>query len=379
MADTLQKLAYEGANLLKLVGALAAADGGPRALLAALGWDLPPGATDVGLTAIDLSTLIAKVEAIETALSSDADQIEIDGLFVDIAIELERALADLRTAIAGLSATGDYLDKTQLKSELLPRLSSLLIATRIGGESPLAFLVLQLFGVVTARPMPADPSIFQVAHARVTFDWGALGRLFKDPLGLIEARYGWGTAGFDGHAFAVNLSALVESLGEPIRVRSLPRRVEELLSGRPVPEADTAPGTQWIASLVRGDASSGLDVGVSLFVLRPTSPGAADGGIALHPFAYGTTDLAFALSDRLKLELESTAALDSGIVVQFRPGTAPAVKGGLVGTGGLVDSITGNVVVRVTNTAPDGSPYTLLAIPGGGIVEAQSLSFGAGV
>ena len=379
MADTLQKLAYEGANLLKLVGALAAADGGPRALLAALGWDLPSGATDVGLSAIDLSTLIVKVEALEAALSSDADEIEIDGLFVDIAIELERAFTDLRAAIAGLSATGDYLDKTQMKSELLPRLSSLLIATRIGGVSPLALLVLQLFGVVTVRPMPADPSIFQVAHARVTFDWDALGRLFKDPLGLIEGRYGWGTAGFDGHAFAVNLSALVESLGEPIRVRSLPRRVEELLSGRPVPEADAAPSTQWIASLVRGDASSGLDVGVSLFALRPTSPGAADGGIALHPFAYGTTDLAFALSDRLKLELESTAALDSGVVVQFRPGTAAAIKGGLVGTGGLVDSITGNVVVRVTNTAPDGSPYTLLAIPGGGIVEAQSLSLGAGV
>jgi hypothetical protein len=379
MADTLQRLAYEGAQLLKLVGALAAADGGPRELLAALGWALPPGATDVGLTAIDLSTLIAKVESLEAAIDSGADDAELAGQFVDIVIELESAVTHIRAAINGLSAAGDYLDKTQMKSELLPRLSSLLITTRIGGASPLALLLLQMFGVVTVRRVEADPSIFQVAHARVNLDWSALDKLFSDPLGLIEARYGWGTAAFDAQTFIVNLGALAEILGEPARLRPLPRRVEERLAGRFVPEADTDPVQQLIVSLVRGDAASGLDAGLSLFPLRPSASGATDGGLGLHPFVYGSADLQFPLSDQITLEFESSAALDSGVVLQFRPGVAPTIKGGLVGNSGVIDGITGNALVRVTNKAADGTHHRLLSLPGGGFVEADAIGLGVGV
>src|SRR5256885_1289052 len=149
------------------------------------------------------------------------------------------ASVHLRAAVAGLSAIGDYLDKTQIKSELLPRLQSLMVTARLGSYSPLGLLVLQLFGVVTVRHFDADPSIFQVEHSRTNFDWDALGRLFSDPLGLIEARYGWGTPAFDGRGFVINLSALVEALGGPGRARDLPRRVEAQTVGRIVPRADT--------------------------------------------------------------------------------------------------------------------------------------------
>ena len=97
-----------------------------------------------------------------------------------------------------------------------------------------------------------------------------------------------------------------------------------------MPEADTDPAPQLIASFIRGDEASGLDAGISLFPLRASSPGATDGGLAMHPFVYGTTDLKFPLSDQVALEFESTAALDSGVVLQFRPGHAPTLKAGLV-------------------------------------------------
>jgi hypothetical protein len=48
MADTLNRLAYEGGRLPRLLGSLVSADGGPRVMLRSLGWDLPPGVETSG-------------------------------------------------------------------------------------------------------------------------------------------------------------------------------------------------------------------------------------------------------------------------------------------------------------------------------------------
>jgi hypothetical protein len=379
MSSTLDRLGYEAGRLLKVFAAVTSAEGGPGGLLRSVGWDLPPGVKDVGLAAVDLSALGQTLDSLEEAMSSGASGIIVDEKFAELFIEFQHALTHLRAAVAGLNAAGDYLDKTQIKNELLPRLSGLLAAARLGAVSPFALVLLQFFGVVTLRRHDADPSIYQVEHVRVTVDWDALLRLFTDPLGLLESRYGWGTATFDGRSFVANLSALVEVFGEPVRVRQLPRRVEEQLAGRSVPEADTDPLTQLIASVVRGHEASGLDVGISLFPLRPTAPAALDAGIAVCPFVYGSAELSFPLSPELTLEFQSTVALDSGVALQFRPGHEMAIKAGLVAPGGIVDHITGKTLVLLTWGAPAGSPYTLLALPSGGVIEADSISFAGGV
>jgi hypothetical protein len=378
MASTLDWLAYEAGRLLKLVGAVISADGGPGALLHSLGWDLPPGVKDIGLAAVDLSALVQKVDSVEQALSSDASDVVLAEKFAELLVELQHGIAHLNAVIAGLNAAGDYLDKTQLKAELSARLNSVMAASRIGAVSPFGLLVLQFFGVVTLRHFDADPSIYQVEHLRTTFDWDALGRLFTDPVGLLEARYGWGTSDFDGRSFLTNLCALLEALGEPVRLRQLPRRVEEQLAGKSIPEADTNPATQLIASFIRGDEASGLDVGTSLFPLRPTTSGASDAGVAVCPFVFGSNEVSFPLSPQLTLEFDSTVALDSGIALQFRPGHAINLKAGLLDGGSVVDSATGKAIVRLTFAPPTGSRLTVLAIPGGGI-EVDSIAFGAGV
>jgi hypothetical protein len=202
--------------------------------------------------------------------------------------------------------------------------------------------------------------------------------LFTDPVGLLETRYGWGTANFDARSFLANLCALVEAVGEPARLRQLPRRVEEQLAGRSVPEADTNPATQLIASFVRGDEWSELDIGISLFPLRPTATGASDAGLAVTPFAFGSADVSFPLSPQLTLDFDATVALDSGIALQFRPGQPMKLNAGLLGSGGVIDSATGKVIVRLTYAAPTGGSLTLMGLPGGGMIEVASIAFGAG-
>ncbi len=379
MPSTLEQLSYEAGRFLKFLAAVTSADGGPAKVLGSLGWDLPAGVQDVGLAALDFTALVQKLESLDNAINSGADDATIAAGFAEVFLEVQNALVHLRGVAAGLSAAGDYLDKTQIKRDFLGRLNSLLIVSRISGASPFAFVLLQFFGVLALRHYDADPSIFQVDHVRATFDWDALSKLFTDPLGLLESRYGWGTATFDGPDFVVNLSALLEVIGEPVRTRKLPRRVEEQLAGKSVPEADTDPATQLIVSLVRGYEASGLDVGISLFPLRPTAPHAPDAGIAICPFVYGTADLSFPLSAELTLEFQSTVGLDSGVALEFRPGKDMTIKAGLLAPGPIVDQITGKALVLFTLAAPSGGKYTLLSLPGGGILEVGSISFGGGV
>src|SRR5205085_3964813 len=65
MPSTLDRLAYEAGQLLKVLGTLATADGGPVATRNALGWDAPPGSRDTGLAAIDVSALLGQMHAPE--------------------------------------------------------------------------------------------------------------------------------------------------------------------------------------------------------------------------------------------------------------------------------------------------------------------------
>ena len=265
MASTLDRIAHEAGRLLKFVAAVLAQDEGPRKFVGSLGWELPPGVDDLGLAALDLTAVVKKFEALEEAQSTNADDGVIAARFADLLDEVIRTFSALRTTVAGFSATGDYLDKTLHQERVLPRLSGLMTSSRLSGTSPATFVLLQFFGVITVRHFPADPTIFQVDHLRASFDWDSLGRVFTDPVGLLESRYGWGTADFQGQEFVTNLGAVLEIFGEPVRLRQLPRRVEEQLAGTLVPEADTSPATQLLFSIVRSlDAAGGIVTSASL-------------------------------------------------------------------------------------------------------------------
>src|SRR5215467_12841671 len=123
MASTLDRIAQEAGRLLKGVATVLEEEGGPRHFVNSLGWELPPGVDDLGLAALDLSKVVQKVEALEEAQSTNADDTVLAERFADLLDEVIRTVTAFRAAVAGFSATPDYLDKTHIKSEFLPRLS----------------------------------------------------------------------------------------------------------------------------------------------------------------------------------------------------------------------------------------------------------------
>ena len=63
---------------------------------------------------------------------------------------------------------------------------------------------------------------------------------------------------------------------------------------------------------------------LTLYPLRPTAPGGVDGGIGLSPYAFGTAETSFQLSDNLSLVLSGAALLQGGIALLLRAGRIPS-------------------------------------------------------
>ena len=302
--------------------------------------------------------MVKKFEALEEAQSANADDAVLAERFADLLDELIRTVTALRAAVAGFSATGDYLDKTHIKSEFLPRLSGVMTASRLSAKSPATFLLLQFFGVITLRHFPADPTIFQTDHLRANFDWGALGRVFTDPVGLLEVALRL------GHGRLPGAGVRNEPRGRARGLRRAGPAAATAASRR-----GAARGHAWCrwpkrrrrhscfrASIPRFDASGGRDVGLSLYPLRASAPGATDAGVGIAPYR----------ARRRAIELRPRAAPQAGVrhepsrsIRAWRsrsaPVSPPKLKAGLLGDGGVIDGIDGHALVRVILAATAGS------------------------
>ena len=374
MASTLDHAAEQLARAACLLEGVSGNVQGAANWLALLGWDLPPGVADIGLARIDVSTVVIRLGEL-TALRGDesASDLEIAAAFGEVAIALGTALDQLATLADGFEATPDYLTATHIVDEFFPRLADLLVIQLVGAAAAPAIPIGILLGVFELTLLPADPAIFQVEHLRQKVRWDRISQLFSDPGALARDVYGWGTADFDADALIGNVARVLEAVAADSMVRPLPRRAEEELSGRPVPEADTDPATQLFVSLAKGPDQ--LDVGVTLYGLRSTVPGGTDGGLGVSPYASGTTDTSFPLAERLSLVLAAAADIQGGVALVLRAGADPDIKTGLIRP---ASGTPGRVGLALQLAAGEDSRQVLFDLPGLRL-DAAGLTAGIGL
>jgi N-acetylneuraminic acid mutarotase len=372
MPSTLDRTAEQLAAALKLLDNNLAA--GPGRLLRLLGWELPPGVSDIGLAAIDLSALIDKIHVLESVKVSGTD-VQISGAYADLAIGVADALAQLRRVAAGFAATPDYLAKTNIVDEFFPRLVDFFVMQAVAHFAPAAIAVGQLCGIFLGEPHDADPAKFQSKHLRHVVRWDRLGTLLTDPVQLFREVYGWGTPGFDASGLVANLGSVIQLAGVSTAMRQLPARAEELIGGTKLPDG-ADPSFQLFVSLVKGLGLDELDVGVSLYGLNPTAKGGADGGFGFSPYAHGTADLRFPLTEHVVLTLEAEADLQSGVGLVLRPEHGPVVRTGLNGAPATVDA---NVFLALRYETPPDQPLVLLDLANAVRLDVKALSAGAGI
>src|SRR6266540_2511350 len=340
MATTLQSATEQLARALILVDDLLSDPrGGPTRLLGLLGWDLPPGVDDIGLAALDLSSVIDRITTLDAILAEGtATDIQVTAAYAGVLTAVATALTNLGNLAAGFSASSDYLQATDIQNQFFPRLLDLGIIGGTTAISPAVTALAQFCGVFVFEPHDADPTTFQVAHVRHTVRWDRVGRLLTDPGGLFREVYGWGTADFDADALILNLATVLQVFGVASRTRPLPRRAEEQLVGRAMPEADAHPALQLLVSLVKG--------------------------------------LGF---DRLGLIVDASVDVSQGVAFLLRPGAPPTFRVDLGSSASGVTSGSEHLAFTLAYAPDTDRRLSLLTLPGGIRLEAGQLSAGGGL
>jgi hypothetical protein len=377
MASTLDRATEQLAEAATLLDGVGEDLAGAAQLLGLLGWDVPPGVADLQLAGTDVSTVLQRLAELNQLRSEETpDELALATAFAELALALADLIEQLDDLPGDLGATPEYLDATGIVDEFFPRLADVLVIQLVGSAAPAAVPAGLLLGWFELRPLPADPALFQVAHVRQIVHWNRIPKLFTDPAGLLRDVYGWGTAEADVNTLIANVALLLDHLAADTRVRPLPRRVEEQITGQPSPAADADPATQLFHSFAKGLGFDAFDVGVSAYALRPTTAGGTDAGIGISPYAIGTTETSFPISERTSLVLDTTLDLESGIALVLRGGRDPELASGLVrpSTGGS----DGRLLLSLRNDAAADAPHVLLTLPGIR-VEAAALSVGAGL
>lgn len=193
MASTLQIVLSRIAQTLGTVSTLLAGDDGPLTLLRVLGWELPPGASDIGLSALDLSDVLSKLDTLSLAIDVGTTGVSLAGDYADLAEAVGTLLQGLDGIAAGFAAPADYLQKTDIKDQFLPRLFDYLTVEALNCSSMFSVGLALFTGLVELQPLSRDDSIYQAECVRKIVHWDRVPRLFGDLPQLLADVYGWGS------------------------------------------------------------------------------------------------------------------------------------------------------------------------------------------
>ena len=347
------------ATVLTATGALGRMPDGPRTLLGSLGWDLPPGVDDIGLATLDIGDVGQRLTAWnDLAADPEADEGDEAAALAELALSVGRAIVDLSEV--ELTAPQDYLDRTGIVDDFLPRLVELYLVQSAALASRAAFDIAVLLGLFELRREPADPSRFQVAHLRHVVHWDRLETMVTTPSDLLRDVYGWGTPAYDATALVVNLGAVLQHLAVDVRRRELGALPLMRLHGAPPPAHP--PMTQLFLPLVGADVAGSTEAGLTVFGLPATAAGGVDGGLGIAPYARGTAELRVPLTSRLSVGLAAAGDLGAGIALLLRAGVDPDLRTGLNTENPGRATAGARMSVDLTLVDADGSePVTLLA------------------
>ena len=349
-------------------------------VLSLLGWAPPPGVDDIGLTQLSMSSLEARLdELIELRSHEETSDADLALAVTALVGAVAGAYDSIDQSVASFQATPEYLAATGIRDQFFDRIADLLVIHAIGSNVPAAIPIGALLGIFECKQLPADPAIFQVKHVRQVVHWGRLATLFTDPTELLREVYGWGTANFRGNQLIANVGRVLEYVAADAALRAMPRSAEEQLARRPVPEADLDPAAQLFVSLDKGLGANAFDAGLTLYPVRPTTPGGVDGGIGLSPYVFGTTATSFQLSDNLSLVLSGAELLQGGIALLLRAGKDPEFLTGLIDGGAAAPGTpAGAFTMALRSADAAGGRRTLFSAPSV-TFDAAAVTAGLGI
>ena len=383
MADTIHTLTEQIGRALAFLNDVVAISSGSKDFINALGWELPAGVDDIGLSALDFTDFLEKLNVV---LESSESDFENEIVMVPRIAELGLAGGALANSIRELAETlpvtlgafGDYVDRTNIHVELPRRIFDFLLINQLSDRSPFTLAILNFLNIIEFKHFPADPENFQVQHLRAIVHYDHVKTFITDPAEHMATAYGWGTPQFADSVLINRVSQVLRTLGMPVQFTAMDLRGEAAILGQPPLDPATLPVVQMMVTLYEklGDIA-GLKLGATMFGVRPTSEGAADGGLGFLPIIRGVAQasIPFLAFDDTFFDLSAEGDLLRRTAVIMRPGDSLEVKHAR----GISDAVTGQFAIRLRRGSPESEPRTLLSFPGGVSIQAQQTYLAAGL
>ncbi|MCM3873331.1 MAG: hypothetical protein ND895_21835, partial [Pyrinomonadaceae bacterium] len=266
-----------------------------------LGYEIPPGAFGVALSA--LST---QANELINALRQLAEASGQAGIAVAVAKLLERLVATTN-AIRQLhveiqASVGGALPNI---ADLPRRLTDFLVLEYLDRQNPELHATLHLLGLIEHEPNPLPQQPTRLIN------WDRFGRILTEPIQIANDVYGW-ESDFDVTKFLTRMERMMRASGMPGGIYPQPASAQSALGNT----AAALPELR-LPILQKGlTPETYSQFGITL------SPAEAQGskkkGIALLPYLMGATEFDFAVCDRGELVFESTADI-RGVGLVIRP------------------------------------------------------------
>ncbi len=383
MPNTIHTLTEALGKVLAVLNDVVQAGSSSKGIINALGWALPPGVDDIGLSVLDFTEFLEKlrivVESTDSELQNElvmAPRIAELGFATAAVAQQIDELAETLPAV--LSGFGDYVDRTNIHKELPRRLLDLLLIARLSEGSPLATAILEFLNITEFKLFPADPANFQLEHLRGIVHYDHVKTFLSDPAGHMATAYGWGTPDFADHALISRAGQVLRVLGLPVHLTAMDLRAEAALVGQPPLDPDALPVLQMIVTLYeRLGEIAGLKLGCAIFGVRPSSEGAADAGIGFVPIIRGEVEasIPFASFTDAFIDVSAKGEVLRSLALILRAGRDSDVRH----AASVSDSITGRFALGLRRGSAASEPRTLVSFPGGVALQTQQVYLQGGL
>lgn len=382
MANTLHTVTTEVGSLLSALDELLASTDRTKAVLAVLGWETPPGLDELGLVGIDLKELLEKFDTVATSSEADWDnELLMAARIADLAAATGNLVLQIQDFSEHLPAElgqyEDYFNRTNIHKELPRRLLDLLIASYLGEKSPLAYSFLRLVNLIEQKHLEADPQNFQTEHIRTIIHYDDISKVLRDPIGHMRQVYKWGTPEFYSAELVARIGQVLDSAGASTNIRPMNLSAEQVLTGRTLDESNTPPAPQLVVTLYEQlGMIGGLQIGFSVFPVRPSAENASDGGIGLLPILKGEAQDSIPLNifDDTFFEFSADVDLLKNIALIQQPNQLTIRKARTIG-----DLGSGRFAVGIRYGQSSTEPKSLVSFPGGSSLTIQQFTLMGGV
>jgi hypothetical protein len=316
-----------------------------RLLLAELGLNFPPAVEADAALASSTQVAVQKLQGVPVLVAALAAALQDEDIPAIIAKGLDlantiRAVIDAVTQVAnairaaGAGAGIPAAELNQFADQLPGKLIDYVVVRNLEAIPGLAD-GLDFIGFVERT----DVSGVDATHppfTRRSLHFDALSSFLQDPASQLQARYGWGSGGFDGTALLQKLNRLLAAAGVPA----------VLDTSGPVPVLD----------VIFLEISPRLDVNPRGLQLK----------IAL-PFDAGPQSFQ---QDQWSIRLIANNLPGVGAAILFQPNDAVTIT--------APSTVQGDVAIEFTAGTSTGTPYTIVGAPGGSRLSTRQFILRAG-